>query len=137
MTKRKKKQRKPTKVIQEPDRFLKASGSGYVKDVRYSLGADSRHPTPPEYLTGEDDAREPEPQAVYQRDQERFSKEGRERFAAEHPDEIVEQQARIFWNKLAKLQREGRKHGVDLAPRIQGLISEAQSEIVERRKKAA
>jgi len=57
--------------------------------------------------------------------------------ARQNPDELLDMQAKLLSIKLSKLQREGMKLGIDLAPELQGLLKRWQAEIVAQRHKAA
>ncbi len=112
----------------DPIRLLaRDSSRGYVEDVSQALGAGTRVATPSDI----------EPEAVSDQDAGLYTEDARERFNAGRQDEIAAQQARRLVNKMAKLQLEAAKMGVDIIPALKRAIRETQAEIVSKRQAAA
>lgn len=68
---------------------------------------------------------------------EEYAKENGRRYAEAHAAEMRDRQARAMAMRLAQLQREGAKFGIDLAPKIAVFIRDAQREVATARRKAA
>lgn len=66
-----------------------------------------------------------------------FALEARARWSgymeAERSSEVAEQRAKQLTRRLRRLQADAVKHGVDIAPRLLGMIREAEAEVAKKR----
>jgi hypothetical protein len=120
---------------QEPPRFMARGGPPALRWSTTEHRYVDRHFTSNEehgYTQSPSKALEPvevpPPEVV-----EGYGKDAEARRNAHRAADLVEMQAKVIAVKLAKLQREGARFGVDLAPKLQALIKDVQMEISRSR----
>lgn len=79
----------------------------------------------------------PEPERVPSAYQNLVSIEARARWSgymeSERTSEVAEQRGKQLTRRLRRLQADAAKHGVDIAPRLLGMIREAEAEVAKKR----